>query len=106
MTLNRVGFGTLRCREIPSFHAFPGNLTAYGFGDQFGEEDLSLVSRIETVIFVEIDSDRGRGRCHHNAGIDPVEIHTLTRIRPVVEANVCEQASRSPHGRGLDRLLL
>src|SRR5688572_13878429 len=106
MTLNRVGFGTLRRREIPTFHAFAGYLATDGFGDQLGEKNLSLVSGVETVIFVEIDSDGRRGRRHHDAGVDPIEIDTLARIRPVVEANVCEQARRFPHGRDLDRLLL
>ena len=86
MTLNRVGFGTLRGREIPTFHAFPGNLAAYGFSDQFGEQDLPFVRGVETIIFVEIDSDGRRSRRHYNAGIDPVEIDTLARIRPIVEA--------------------
>ena len=96
IALDGVCFGALGCREIPTFNTLACDLAAYGFGDQFGEKHLSLISGVEAIIFVEVDPDGGRGRRNYDAGIDPVKIDTLARVGAVVEADVCEQASLFP----------
>ena len=65
VALNRIGFGAIRCEEPSAFHALPRDLAAHGFGDQFGEQHLSMHGCVQAMLTVEIDSD-GRRSCGNN----------------------------------------
>ena len=66
VTLDRIRFGAFGGEETSTFDALAGNLAADGFGDEFGEQHLSLHGSIESMLPIEITFDRWSGGRNHN----------------------------------------